>query len=309
MLPLARNPEARKNVLKTLQDLDNGIVQHTNWLKTLHRGLLCEDAPPDPTDLAPDAHFRCRFGRWYYQEADPGLREEAEFIEIGELHRRMHDSARHLLNKEEGKKGITAEEFDRFMDRAIGFKHAVRQLQYRLMNEVCAVDCLTGAWNRHALYFKLDQEYQRILREGGTSAVCMMDIDHFKEINDTHGHTVGDAVLRELTEFIADNLRKYDSIFRYGGEEFLLCLPGTTTDEAGAIVDRLRQTLGGRDIEPEVGTPSVSVTVSFGLSLLRDGKALAESITEADHALMYAKENGRNQVCLWGHQGPASYRP
>lgn len=309
MLPLARNPEARNNVLKTLQDLDTGIVHHTNWLKSLHRGLLCEDESPDPKDLAADAHRRCRFGRWYYQEADPKLREEDEFTEIGELHRQMHDWARHLLQKEEGHQGIAAEEFDGFMDRAIGFKQAVRQFQYRIMNEICAVDCLTGAWNRHALYFKLDQEYQRIVREGGSSAVCMMDIDHFKGVNDAHGHTTGDLVLREVTEFIADNLRKYDSIFRYGGEEFLLCLPATTTDEAGAIVDRLRRDLGGHTIQSEPGLPPLSVTVSFGLSLLCEGKDLAESINEADHALMCAKQRGRDRVCVWGGEGPAPYRP
>src|SRR5262245_24684564 len=122
----------------------------------------------------------------------------------------------------------------------------ILDLQTQLMNAQEALrdqasrDPLTGIWNRTAIFDAVHRELVRADREGTQLAVVMMDIDHFKQLNDTHGHQAGDAVLREFTRRIAASLRPYDSVGRYGGEEFLVALPGCDQDSAVRHAERLR---------------------------------------------------------------------
>ncbi|HEA26529.1 MAG TPA: GGDEF domain-containing protein [Ectothiorhodospiraceae bacterium] len=166
------------------------------------------------------------------------------------------------------------------------------------MSEVCVVDHLTGAWNRYAMYSQLHQEKERLARTGDSCVICMMDIDYFKRVNDDHGHRVGDHVLKTVVGFCSDSLRKYDSIYRYGGEEFLFCLPNAGQDEARVVIERLCVSLGKQPIQLPNGE-SLSVTASFGISCLHKESSVEETIQKADHALLCAKAKGRDRVCCW----------
>lgn len=286
-----------RNTLSAIRELDIAIAHHINWLKRLHTTLITNQTPA-PEDLADHAHRLCEFGRWYYGEALAYHQEDAAFADIEMVHHAMHDAARLLLSHRNQEKPIDAAEYERFMDLAIQFKQEVRVFQYALINRVCTVDHLTGAWNRHAMAMKLAEESERTQRSGQCCALCMMDIDYFKRVNDQYGHKVGDEVLQAFTSIITTELRKYDTLFRYGGEEFLMLLPNTTLENAATLLNRIRETLAATPICTESGI-TLSLTASFGVAQLACNEAIEDALEHADHALLAAKAEGRNKVCVW----------
>jgi diguanylate cyclase (GGDEF)-like protein len=159
-------------------------------------------------------------------------------------------------------------------------------------------DPLTGLWNRGAILDILERELARTRREPTPLTVLMADVDHFKAINDTHGHAAGDAVLRDIAGRMTSALRPYDSIGRFGGEEFLLVLPGCTPADAAALAERIRS----RVAEAPIGLPegAVSVTLSLGLAITSDDTPLTREalIRASDRALYEAKEAGRNRIAV-----------
>jgi len=158
-------------------------------------------------------------------------------------------------------------------------------------------DALTGLWNRGAILEVLGRELARARRCGAPLAVALVDLDHFKAINDTHGHPAGDAVLREAASRMSSSVRPYDAVGRYGGEEFLIVLPGCDVPFGMAAAERLRNSLAKEGIQ--VGDRRLPVTCSIGIaSSAGDPEPNAEAlVTAADQALYRAKAEGRNRVC------------
>jgi two-component system, cell cycle response regulator len=181
----------------------------------------------------------------------------------------------------------------RILDLQAALIHAQEELQ-----SVAAHDSLTGLWNRGAILELLRREISRCQRAGDALGVIMTDIDHFKKINDTHGHLVGDAVLQEVTRRLAGNVRPYDSVGRYGGEEFLIVLPACNASNLLAGAERLRRCVADQPIETTSG--QIPVTLSFGLSSVEHGEREAPDcetlLRRADEALYAAKDRGRNRV-------------
>jgi len=126
----------------------------------------------------------------------------------------------------------------------------------------------------------------------------MIDLDNFKTVNDIYGHAVGDKVLTGVAHYIMAHLRPYDKVFRYRGEEFLICLPDTDLEAGRNIIDRLREELGSLPYEAD-GKGIFHVTVSFGLTLLDPDLPVEQSIDRADKALYVAKRSGRNCAIIW----------
>ena len=158
------------------------------------------------------------------------------------------------------------------------------------MQQMAVTDGLTQLANRRSFDRSLDRELQRATRTDGRLSVVLLDIDHFKALNDTHGHLVGDNVLREIAAALAECGREYDTIARYGGEEFAAVLPGCSSALAVQVADRLR-----RAVE-EAGT-EVPVTASCGVATYPyDGADIESLLGAADRALYSAKHAGRNQV-------------
>ncbi|HUF66090.1 MAG TPA: diguanylate cyclase, partial [Gemmatimonadaceae bacterium] len=157
------------------------------------------------------------------------------------------------------------------------------------------LDHLTGLWNRRMILEQLDRELSRVLREKCSLTVAMVDIDRFKAINDTHGHAAGDAVIRDTAAAIRSQLRDYDVVGRYGGEEFLLLLPGCGPESGRMIADRVRERIEA--VPTLYGALTLSVTASFGLASTKvAGMEPSSLIKAADSALYRAKSNGRNRV-------------
>lgn len=286
-----------RNTLAAIRELDVAVAHHIEWLRNIHATLITL-RPADGNDLLPDAHRRCEFSKWFYGTGMENHQMAAGYAEIEKTHHAMHDAARKLLSHRVAGTDINLGDYESFMDLAIAFKQEVRAFQYTLINQVCTVDHLTGAWNRHALAMKLVEESERTQRSGQCCALCMMDIDHFKRVNDQFGHKVGDEVLQAFTSIVSTELRRYDSLFRYGGEEFLMLLPNTTLDNAALLLNRIRETLAGTDIQVGNGQ-TIRLTASFGVAHLVCKETVEDALEHADHALLAAKAGGRNQVCVW----------
>jgi diguanylate cyclase (GGDEF)-like protein len=286
-----------RNTLAAIRDLDLAIAHHIDWLRNIHATLITH-RPADANDLRVDAHHLCDFGKWFYGAGMANHQLDAGYAEIDKTHHAMHDAARKLLDHSAAGAPIDLSDYENFMDLAIAFKQEVRTFQYALINQVCTVDHLTGAWNRHALAMKLLEESERTQRSGQCCALCMMDIDYFKRVNDRFGHKVGDEVLQAFTSIVSTELRKYDSLFRYGGEEFLMLLPNTTLENAALLLNRIRETLSETDI-PVGNGATIRLTASFGVAQLACQETVEDALEHADHALLAAKAGGRNKVCVW----------
>jgi two-component system, cell cycle response regulator len=157
-------------------------------------------------------------------------------------------------------------------------------------------DALTSLWNRGVIMDLLGRELSRSQRETGCTIVLLGDVDHFKSINDTHGHTVGDAVLQEIAQRLLLSIRSYDFVGRYGGEEFLIVLNNCKPQFAEARAEEIRKGICGRPIQTSAGT--LQVSMSFGLLLSDDWgvRPVEELLHEVDAALYAAKAGGRNRV-------------
>ena len=166
-------------------------------------------------------------------------------------------------------------------------------------------DALTGLWNRGQIMQALERELARARREGTPLGVILLDVDHFKRVNDTHGHPVGDAVLREVARRLEEVFRAYDGVGRYGGEEFLVVLPGCDAAAALALAERARAAMAGLPLE--LAEAAVAFTISAGVAATggawtTDAGALLQT---ADAALYRAKRGGRDRV-EWGWAAEAA---
>jgi two-component system cell cycle response regulator len=159
-------------------------------------------------------------------------------------------------------------------------------------------DALTGIYNRGAIMDILQKAVARHEREQTGLALLFADLDHFKRINDQHGHLAGDAVLREVTRRMAQALREYDAVGRYGGEELMLVLPACSEARARDIAERIRIAVCRDPVD--TGSAMVATSVSIGVALLAAGgtASLSQMIQQADGALYRAKDGGRNRVVM-----------
>ena len=179
----------------------------------------------------------------------------------------------------------------------------VRTRLYEQAEKMATTDGLTGLLNRRTFNSQLQGRLREAQRYGRPLSLLLLDVDHFKKVNDTHGHPAGDAVLRSVARLLAKEARETDIVARYGGEEMALILPETEARGAHAIAERIRKAVGAEPHASEQG--SLRVTVSLGLSTWPSGGETAEALVKAaDDALYRAKQGGRNRVCAANPSSP-----
>ncbi|MCK9379821.1 MAG: diguanylate cyclase [Sulfuritalea sp.] len=181
-----------------------------------------------------------------------------------------------------------------------------RKKAEQALEQLAQTDFLTNLVNRRHFMTLAEQELSRTLRYGGALSVLMMDIDHFKKINDTYGHKTGDVVLRRFAELSRQSLRDIDVIGRVGGEEFAVVLPQTDGEHALEVADRLRKSTGDAEVVLDQGLP-LHFTVSIGVATLGGTSSNIDTLlSQADKALYKAKRSGRNRVCAYEPRDGAS---
>ena len=164
---------------------------------------------------------------------------------------------------------------------------------------LASTDYLTELLNRRAFMKRLEAEINRVAREKKSLGIVIADLDHFKAVNDTYGHQAGDLVLQEFSRCLSSSFRIYDFIGRYGGEEFIVGLPGASAEVSGAIADRVRKKFEEHVTMIPGCDSGISVTSSFGVAAMENGQPVLDIdglIKQADIALYRAKEQGRNRV-------------
>lgn len=287
----------QNEVQAVLSQLDQAIYNHGQWFDSITRTLVCR-LPYDQRDVANDAHRQCRLGQWYYGAAPDKLRGHPGFIALETEHKNMHHLAANLLHTTASGAAISSLDFDNFANALERLRLQLYTLKRELEDALYNLDSLTGANSRIGMLTTLREQQELVKRRVQLCCIAMMDLDHFKAVNDMYGHMAGDRVLAASARNVMEHLRPYDKLFRYGGEEFLICMQNTDTTAGYNIVERVRQSLAAMPIDYD-GRVTLQVTMSFGLTLLDPDISVEQSIERADNAMYAAKSAGRNCTRIW----------
>jgi len=294
---MALDEVTRDQLQAVISQLKEALYSHQQWHGALIRSLVCK-LPGDKHDTNPAAHTECRFGQWYYGKAPEKLRSHPGFISMGDEHQRMHHLARLLLIAADAGNPVSTLDFDNFANALERLRLEIFALEREMEDSPFNHDSLTGAITRYGILPMLREQQELVKRHAQLCYIAMMDMDNFKAINDLHGHSTGDRVLAASVHYLIKHLRPYDKVFRYGGEEFLLCMPYTELTSGIDRVKELNEGLAALEIDIGEKEP-LHFSVSFGMALLDPDIPVEASIDRADKALYTAKAAGRNCVRIW----------
>lgn len=171
----------------------------------------------------------------------------------------------------------------------------INNRQQNLLRRLATRDPLTGVGNRRAFVEKLAEVIAKFERSGSPSSLVMLDVDHFKQVNDVHGHSAGDEILRRVSHRVQSRIRITDSLYRIGGEEFVVVIDGKDVDAAAVLAEELRERIEANEL-----VPGIAVTVSIGVAQIRKSDSHDAWLNRADEALYAAKRSGRNTVRVAG---------
>jgi len=283
---------------QALEELQEATRDHGEWHEGIMRTIVCR-VPGDPGDLEEGAHRRCRFGQWYYEQAHRELWEQPAYAAIEIEHTRLHQLAARVLREVAANEPIPPQDYDELVAGSARLRLELDSLRHEMQAALRNRDVLTGAYGRNEILPALREAGELARRGVQESCIAFMDLDRFKEVNDLHGHRVGDHVLAGAVRFVTDHLRSYDKVFRYGGDEFLILLPGAHMDGGHRLIERIRRGLTETELGATDQGQPLHLTASFGLTPLEPDLTVEECIDRADKALLLAKAAGRNRVISW----------
>ncbi len=277
-----------KEIDDTVRSLNQSTDAHFRWLVKILRFIDSRniDLPEISSD---EAHLHCEFGHWL----NTRLLEEREdtnfLLDINKKHIRVHQACRNLISAIEQQRQ-TNDVFTLFEESLLAFTEALTHYKVHLLQLRTSYDALTGLPLRRIL----DESFASMNKELGADGLylLLLDIDHFKKVNDNYGHLNGDIVLRSLALNISNNIRRSESMYRYGGEEFIVVLHASNDQDAVAIAERLRRDIAR--LETIAGEHLIRVTFTGGLTRIHEGESLREVLERADIALYTGKKSGRN---------------
>lgn len=284
---------SRIEIHETLAHLERAIDNHQRWYETIVKILVCR-LPFESRHAADGAYRECEFGKWYYSDHSRKLRDRAGFVAVEGEHERMHNMASRLLREMEAGRPLRVEDYEAFAASLANLRIQLMSLKRELNTALGDLDPLTGAYSRISMLTWLREQQELVRRNILSCGLTMIDLDDFKAINDTYGHLVGDQVLAQSSAYLLEHIRPYDKLFRYGGEEFLLCTPDTDVETCRTMVDRLRDGLANTPIFANDAV--IACRVSCGVALLERDQPVEKAIERADQAMYAAKRAGRNRT-------------
>ena len=279
-------------------ELDAAVEAHLDWTRRVMRCAVLQASPGDDV-LASQAHLLCRFGHWIgAQRAHFEKLSVLKTRQLEAVHQTMHDAIRAMCaNIMDGRPGALAdlEVFEQSQSELIGL---MAWFKTQFLAEAMCNDPLTGLPLRYGIEDEFVQAQKVVRREQTQLYVAMIDVDHFKDINDRYGHAVGDKALQHLSRSLGSALRPNEPLFRFGGEEFLLMMqcpsPEAATIAAKRIVEQVRNSPMPLDHFAE----PIRMTITLGLTQVKNGEFLDEVVDRADRALYAGKHSGRDRCVM-----------
>jgi diguanylate cyclase len=268
------------------------IDDHIAWMTAWSRIAFYETE--DHATLAESLPMPDSFTVWR-REVAKSLQDQPALDRLVGLYDQMHRIARLAILKAPDGSPVTRGDYDSVASKYQEFITGLRRFERALSTAASDLDTLTGLRSRSGMQDDLMRELSRFQRSNKPFCLALMDIDHFKNVNDTHGHDDGDRVLMAVANLVSRTLRPFDDAWRWGGEEFLLCLK--ETDLAGGCIalERVRTGLEKNPIKLNDGR-TVTVTASFGIVLATKDATADSLLARADQALYRAKAGGRNRI-------------
>jgi diguanylate cyclase (GGDEF)-like protein len=272
---------------------------HLHWMERLTAAVAQRDLAAMP-ELD---HERCAFGTWLHEEGPELIRDRAHYQHIVDLHRAMHQVAaemKSVIGGESGNLPVYAL-LKKAENYSLDLGNQIAMLNCMVIMSVYSKDPMTGLLTRRTLDRIMITQLEVSRATETPFCLLMCDIDHFKRINDEHGHPVGDRAILHFVKLVRESVRQSDMVFRFGGEEFLIVLPSTTYEQGMRLAEQIRARLNATPMQIEGKV--LEIRASFGLlegngnkvSFI-DDTLVQELIKECDQRLYLAKHRGRNQV-------------
>lgn len=281
-----------EEVFAQLTEYQHALAGHVDWLQHWYTAIV------NKSGSLPDADAgKCAFGCWCDGTTGAFARFDG-FAELKAQHDEVHARAVEISERAASGNTVTTSDYESLMQLLIGFGNSAQALEREAWKVLATVDPLTGLSNRQTMRSQLMRERDRAIRLKQPCTVALVDVDHFKKINDKYGHPQGDRVLRGIADLLLVTMRPYDMIYRYGGEEFLLCLPGTDLSVGAPVAERIRAGIAALDIRYTDGS-HIPVAVTIGLAIITPGCGVEDTIEQADKALYDGKRQGRNRVVVY----------
>lgn len=271
--------------------LSQTIDAYIGWLAAWHRRVFVKSTEDDAQELEASSCFDA----WCRNAARSLPQDQPAVEKISLLHEQLHTLARLVLMKVPEGQTLDRKDYESVMAKYQELMQGLRRLERAFSVAASGLDPLTGLRSRTGLQEDMIREQNRFMRAGRPFCLALMDIDHFKSINDTFGHDAGDKVLAAVADHVSRDLRSFDDAYRWGGEEFLLCLKDADQAIGAMVLERLRARLAEKPISLADGKV-VPVTASFGFGVSRLDTSPEDLIRAADQALYRAKTSGRNRV-------------
>jgi diguanylate cyclase (GGDEF)-like protein len=280
-----------------VEGIDHGIESHLAWNQRLLRCALLHETPGDDM-LNTHAHLRCQFGIWFSNHRhELDTFDEVLVEHVAHAHRSMRDAVRRMCNHKEQGRAAEAADLQAYEQGQSTMVTQLNELRGRVIEAETHRDMLTGLPLRHGLEYAFGLRRKDARREGAQLWLAMIDVDHFKSVNDNHGHAVGDAALQHIARCLAACLRQTDAMFRFGGEEFLGLFLVHELHGVELLAARLVQTVSAAPLTIASGV-TLHLTVTVGLAHVGAAEGLARATERADHAMLLGKARGRGRFVV-----------
>lgn len=276
-----------------INELDAAIEAHMGWVRRILRYAVLGTSPSDDV-LAQSAHSLCHFGRWFALNKPNFEKLDAQKAQrVDAVHQEMHDAVRAICTELLAGRGGESTDLDVFEQTQSELIQLLAEFKTEFLANTARYDPLTGLLLRYGLEIEFLQVQKSCKRNNNQIYIVIIDVDHFKRVNDNYGHSVGDMALRHLANTLRCVVRANEPLFRFGGEEFLLLMQCQSSESATVAAHRIVQAVRSAPVPIPQGD-SLQLTVTLGLARVENDEDMASALQRADKALHTGKNAGRN---------------